>query len=61
MLDGRVDDLDKNIKTLASSNTDAKLLQQILGIGPITATALVCAIGDGKQHKAEETWPHGWV
>jgi transposase len=50
-LDERVDDLDKNIKTLASSNADAKRLQQIPGIGPITATALVCAIGDGKQCK----------
>jgi transposase len=51
MLNERVGDLDKNIKTLASSNTDAKRLQQIPGIGPITATALVCAIGDGKQFK----------
>ena len=50
-LNGRVDDLDKTIKMLASSNTDAKRLQQIPGIGPITATALVCAIGDGKQFK----------
>jgi transposase len=50
-LDERVADLDKKIKTLASSNTDAKRLQQIPGIGPITATALVCAIGDGKQFK----------
>ena len=50
-LDTRVDELDKKIKTLASSNEDAKRLQQIPGIGPITATALVCAIGDGKQFK----------
>ncbi|MDO9047284.1 MAG: IS110 family transposase [Methylobacter sp.] len=51
ILNERVDDLDKKIKTLASSNTDAKRLQQIPGIGPITATALVCAIGDAKQFK----------
>ena len=51
MLNERVDELEKNIKTLASSNTDAKRLQQIPGIGPITATALVCAIGNGKQFK----------
>ena len=50
-LDTRVDELDKKIKALASSNADAKRLQQIPGIGPITATALVCAIGDGKQFK----------
>jgi transposase len=50
-LDERVDDLDKKIKTLATSNPAAKRLQQIPGIGPIIATALICAIGDGKQFK----------
>jgi transposase len=50
-LDERVGDLDKKIKTLASSNADAKRLQQIPGIGPITATSLVCAVGDAKQFK----------
>ncbi|MDI1294258.1 MAG: IS110 family transposase, partial [Methylobacter sp.] len=50
-LNERVDDMDKNIKTLASNNDDAKRLQQVPGIGPITATALICAIGDGKQFK----------
>jgi transposase len=50
-LDERVDELDKKIKLLANSNTEAKRLLQIPGIGPMTATALVCAIGDGKQFK----------
>jgi transposase len=50
-LNGRIDEMDKTIKSLADSNSDAKRLQQIPGIGPITATALVCAIGDGKQFK----------
>ena len=50
-LDQRVDEMDKKIKLLAGSNEDAKRLQQIPGIGPITATALICAIGDGKQFK----------
>jgi len=50
-LDERVDDMDKKIKTLANSNPVAKRLQQIPGIGPIIATALICAIGDGKQFK----------
>ena len=50
-LDQRVDEMDKKIKLLASSNEDAKRLQQIPGIGPITATVLISAIGDGKQFK----------
>jgi transposase len=51
MLDERVNEMDKKIKVLASNNTEAKRLLQIPGIGPITATALICAIGDGKQFK----------
>jgi transposase len=50
-LDGRVNEMDKKIQILASNNSAAKRLQQIPGIGPITATALLCAIGDGKQFK----------
>lgn len=50
-LDKRIGVLDKNIKTLARSNAEAKRLQQIPGIGPITATALVSSVGDGKQFK----------
>ena len=50
-LDDRADEMDKKIRQLAGSNATAKRLQQIPGIGPVTATALVCAIGDGKQFK----------
>jgi transposase len=50
-LDGRVNEMDSKIQIIASSNCTAKRLQQIPGIGPITATALLCAIGDGKQFK----------
>jgi transposase len=50
-LDDRASEMDKKIQPLASSNSPAKRLQQIPGIGPITATALVCAIGDAKQFK----------
>lgn len=50
-LDERVGEMDKSIQKLASSNATAKRLQQIPGIGPITSTALVSAIGNGKQFK----------
>jgi len=55
-LNDRVSDLDKKIKLLASSNTSANRLQQIPGIGPVTATALVSAVGDGKQFKRGRDW-----
>jgi Transposase and inactivated derivatives len=59
-LDDRSDEMDKKIRQLAGSNATAKRLQQIPGIGPVTATALVCAIGDGKQFKRGRdlaAWP----
>jgi len=50
-LDERVDELGKKIKILATSLTAAKRLQQIPGIGPIITTALISAMGNGKQFK----------
>jgi transposase len=45
-LDQRVDALDGEINNIARTHTVAKRLQQIPGIGPITATALIAAISD---------------
>jgi transposase len=50
-LDERVAEMDKKVHTLADSMPATKLLQSIPGIGPISATAIVCAVGDGKQFK----------
>ena len=48
-LDARVKDLDREIVLIAQSNPVAKRLEQLRGVGPITATALVAAVGDGAQ------------
>ena len=48
-LDARIGTLDQAIKKLAQEHEGAKRLQQLRGIGPITATALIAAIGDGHQ------------
>ena len=50
-LDQRFSELDKCIQKLANSYPDTQRLQQIPGIGPVTATALVSAVGDSKQFK----------
>ena len=50
-LDEQIAELEQEIKREANENTAAKKLQQLRGIGPITATALVAAIGDGKAFK----------
>lgn len=48
-LSGRVAELDREIELIAKNDPVAKRLQQLRGVGPITATALVAAVGDGKQ------------
>ena len=48
-LDGRITTLDLAIQNLAQEHAGAKRLQQLRGIGPITATALIAALGDGRM------------
>jgi transposase len=48
ILDKQISDMDARIQRLVNDKVAAKRLQQIPGIGPITATALICAVGDGK-------------
>jgi transposase len=50
-LDERVLVLTKKINMIAKADEDAQRLQQIPGVGPITATAIISAVGDGKQFK----------
>ena len=47
--DVRVAELDAEIAHVASSDETAQRLQSIPGIGPMTATALVAAVGDARQ------------
>ena len=48
-LDSRVAELNHEIATIAKDEPAAQRLQQLRGVGPITATALVAAVGDGRQ------------
>ena len=50
-LDRRVGELDQEIAVAAQEDPVARRLQTVPGIGPITATALVAAVGDGRQFK----------
>ena len=50
-LDERISTLTEKINVIAKADEDAQRLQQIPGIGPITATAIISAVGDGKQFK----------
>jgi transposase len=48
-LDGEISGYDKQILAQARQDKDARRLMQIPGVGPITAHAVVAAIGDGRQ------------
>jgi transposase len=48
-LDERMSELDHEIGLIAQSDPGAKRLQQLRGVGPIIATALVAAVGNGEQ------------
>jgi len=50
-LDERVSELDRSIEQLAREHADASRLMSLRGVGPITATALVAALGDGSDFK----------
>jgi transposase len=50
-LDERVAELDCEIALIARSDPVACRLQQLRGVGPIVATALLAAVGDGGQFR----------
>ena len=54
-LDDRVLELDQTILKLANSNEVTRRLQQLRGVGPMVATALVATVGDARQyHKGRQ-------
>jgi len=50
-LDERVGQLDRQIVQMCRASVSAKRLQEIPGIGPVTASALIAAVGDGSGFK----------
>jgi transposase len=54
-LDERLGELDRTIEQLANSNEVTRRLQQLRGVGPMIATALVATVGDAAQyHKGRQ-------
>lgn len=50
-LEQRIARWDNDIKQLANSDPMAKRLQQLRGVGPLIATAMVATVGTGQQYK----------
>lgn len=48
-MDDRVSELDREISAIARDDPAAKRLQQLRGVGPIIASALVAAVGDARH------------
>jgi transposase len=54
-LNDRVLELDQTILKLANSNEVTRRLQQLRGVGPMVATALIATVGDARQyHKGRQ-------
>ena len=49
LADERVAELDGQIGEAAKADPDARRLQQLRGVGPVVATALVACVGDARQ------------
>jgi len=49
-LEDRIKELDKEIGKLARNNEVTQRLQQLRGVGPLVATALVATVGTGEQY-----------
>ena len=55
VLDERVGGMDKTIKRLADNSEDCVRLQQLRGVGPMIATAMIATVGDARQyHKSRQ-------
>lgn len=50
-LEQRLRDLDRELQAAADQDPVAKRLQQLRGVGPLVATALVATVGDGSQFR----------
>ena len=58
-LDEMIDVHDRQLRKQAQHDVNIKRLQQIPGIGPVTASALVAAVGNGEQFqcgRAMSSW-----
>ncbi|MBU9173035.1 IS110 family transposase [Burkholderia gladioli] len=51
-LEERIDTVDRRVRRLAKEDERCARLQEIPGIGPVTATALIAAVGDARRYRS---------
>jgi len=59
-LAARIEPIDRVIQKTAKENEDCHRLTEIPGVGPVTATALIAAVGNGSTFGKDEIWRPGW-
>lgn len=59
-IDARITAFDRRIDTVFKSNVDCRRIARICGVGPKTATAVVAAVGDGREFK-NGRHPAAWM
>ena len=53
-LAARIEEMDRVIQKMAKENEACQRLTEIPGVGPVTATALISAVGNGSTFKRDE-------
>jgi transposase len=59
-LDERIENLSREIQTIARQDAGCDRLMSVPGIGPIISSAMVAAIGFGDVFRRDATLPPGW-
>jgi len=59
-LQSQIDEADALIMKAAGEHEACGRLMAIPGVGPLTATAVVAAIGNGAEFRKDDPLPHGW-
>ena len=58
-LEKRIAEVTREIEGLGARNEAARRLMTVPGIGPLAATALIAAAGNGQQFRKARTWRLG--
>ena len=59
-LDALIQWCDERIAAHLKQNEQVRQAEQLKGVGPVTASAVVATVGDFKQFKDAHSLEHGW-
>jgi transposase len=59
-LEEKIEAADRQIQLAFQDHEDCRRIGAVEGIGPVTATAVVAAISNGRAFEMGDSLPHGW-